>query len=132
MDQLYWIGGVLQMLHGRVLIPTRWRGVDLERAITLKSGSALWMLHGRVLILTRWSREWIILVGREWTDREWRILVGREWTDKWSVWGKARWSFVRGEDCWVYDQSLTSAINEEDHGYIRMDKYLHCYEAFWV
>jgi hypothetical protein len=106
------------MLHGRVLIPTQWRGVDLERARTLKSGSALRMIHGRVLIPTRWSREW-------------RILVGREWTDEWSVWGEARWSFVRGEDCWVYDQSPTLARNREDHGYIRMDKYLHWYEALF-
>jgi len=28
-------------------------------------------------------------------------------------------------DCWVYDQSPTLARNGEDHGYIRMDKYLH-------
>ena len=34
--------------------------------------------------------------------------------------------------CWVYDQSPTLARNGEDHGYIRMDKYLHWYEAFWV
>jgi hypothetical protein len=33
---------------------------------------------------------------------------------------------------WVYDQSPTLARNGEDHGYIRMDKYLHWYEAFWV
>ena len=34
-------------------------------------------------------------------------------------------------DCWVYDQSPTLTRNGEDHGYIRMDKYLHWYEAFW-
>ena len=34
-------------------------------------------------------------------------------------------------DCWVYNQSPTLARNGEDHGYIRMDKYLHWYEAFW-
>jgi hypothetical protein len=33
---------------------------------------------------------------------------------------------------WVYDQSPTLARNGEDHGYIRMDKYLHWYKAFWV
>jgi hypothetical protein len=34
--------------------------------------------------------------------------------------------------CWVYDQSPTLARNGKDHGYIRMDKYLYWYEAFWV
>ena len=52
--------------------------------------------------------------------------------DRWIiVWGEAWWSFVRGEDCWVYDQSPTLIRSGEDHGYIRMDKYLHWYEAFW-
>ena len=40
-------------------------------------------------------------------------------------------AFVRGEDCWVYDQSPTLARSGEDHGYIKMNKYLHWYEAFW-
>ena len=43
---------------------------------------------------------------------------------------EAWWSFVRGEDCWVYEQSPTLARSGEDHEYIRMDKYLHWYEAF--
>jgi len=33
--------------------------------------------------------------------------------------------------CWVYEQSPTLTRSGEDHGHIRMDKYLHWYEAFW-
>ena len=33
--------------------------------------------------------------------------------------------------CWVYEQSPTLIRSGKNHGYIRMDKYLHWYEAFW-
>ena len=33
--------------------------------------------------------------------------------------------------CWVYEQSPTLTKSGKVHGYIRMDKYLHWYEAFW-
>jgi len=31
----------------------------------------------------------------------------------------------------VYEQSPTLIRSGKDHGYIRMDTYLHWYEAFW-
>jgi len=34
------------------------------------------------------------------------------------------------DECWVYDQSPTLTRSGKDHGYIRMDTYLHWYEAF--
>ena len=30
------------------------------------------------------------------------------------------WSFVRGEDCWICDQSPTLAKSGKDHGFISM------------
>ena len=36
------------------------------------------------------------------------------------------------ENYWVYDQSPTLARSGKDHRHIRMDKYFHWYEVFWV
>jgi len=77
-----------------------------------------WCYHVRRVLPMHWSREsWLVERGESYG---WII-----------VWGEARWSFVRGEDCWVYEQSPTLIRSGKDHEYIRMEKYLHWYEAFW-
>ena len=95
-----------------------WAPVSPWMSSVRESSQDRWCYHVRRVLPTNQSREsWLVERGE---SCGWII-----------VWGEAWWSFVWGEDCWVYKQSPTLIRSGKDNGYIRMDTYLHWYEAFW-
>ena len=114
-----WMSSVKQAVCSRFFMDVSWSQHDEEELTWDRERSRdRWCYHVRRVLPMHWS-------GKSW-------LVERGESCGWIIiWGEARWSFVWGEDCWVYKQSPTLIRSGKDHGYIRMDKYLHWYEAFW-
>jgi len=59
------------------------------------------------------------------------LILQPQWNRLFKYYFFHQLNFFNIKKCWVYNQSPTLARNGENHGYIRMDKYLHWYEAFW-